>query len=329
MKPYSPKDTRRGNEKLNDALKDDSPYIAERKLDGCRYLTIDGRIVSPRISSTTGENVDKTENLPHLRHLLRGPLANTVLDGEICTGLIGSKAQDVVSVMGCLPAEAVKRQEESGRLHYVVFDIVRSPVGVWLYNKPWKFRRQMLESLADEIENDYVHLLSTVYDNKERFFKDELAKGEEGIILKHSNGKYVPGKRPAWNWIKLKSQVEDDVIILGFEPPSREYTGSDPETWPYWENGEPISKNYARDYIGSIRFGKYTQDGSLVELGTCSGMADEQRRMLSEDPDEYIGRVIKIQAMEITRDNAYRHPRFIMIHPDKNPEECIMGTEEG
>jgi len=312
---------------MEQAMADNSIYIAERKLDGCRYLTIDGRIVSPRVSRVTKENVDKTENLPHLSYLLNGPLSNVVLDGEICTGLHDSKAQDVVSIMGCLPAEAVRRQNEDSMLHYVVFDILRSPVGVWLHNKPWEFRRQMLEQLAPQIESDYVHLLPAITKDKEKFLQNELDRGGEGIVLKHVNGKYVPGKRPAWNWIKIKSEVEDDVVIIGFDPPTKEYTGNDVENWPYWEEGKPVTKHHAKGWIGSIVFGKYSPDGGLVRLGTCTGMDENQRQMFSENPNQFIGRVAKIKAMEITRDGAFRHPRFIMLHSDKNPEECTITTE--
>jgi len=327
MKPYSPKGTPSSNERLNKAMKDSSPYIAERKLDGCRYLTLDGRIVSPRISTTTNKNVDKTDHLPQLRHLLEGRMVNTMLDGEVCTGLHNSKAQDVVRVMGCLEGEAVRRQKDQEYLHYVVFDILRSPEGVWLHNKPWSFRRQMLDKLSKEITTDYVHLLQPVRKGKEDFLQDELDKGGEGVVLKHKDGKYAPGKRPAWNWIKLKTELEDDVVIIGFDPPNKAYTGDDPKDWPYWEEGQPVSKHYAKNWIGAIRFGKYDKNGNLVELGSCSGMTEQQRKMLSEDPKKFINRVAVIKAMERTRDGMYRHPSFVRLHSDKNPEECVIDSE--
>lgn len=329
MKPCKPRKTANSETKVQEALQDPSPYIAERKLDGCRYLTHNNKIISPRKSRVTGKNVDKTAQVPQFHYLLER-FPNAIFDGEICISNKESKAQDVVSIMGCKADKAVSRQEDQP-LHYVIFDLLK-----WnnksIINKPWYRRRAILENIEDNIQSPYVHLAPVVNENKEQFLQQELDEGREGIVLKHQDKKYIPGKRPAWNWIKIKSELEDDVVILGYEPPEKVYDGKQIDIWPHWEDDVPVTRYYHNDWIGAIRIGKYIQypDGQiqLECLGTCSGMTDKQRKMFSEHPDKFIGRVAKIKAMELTRDNAYRHPSFIMLHSDKNPEECILVLKE-
>lgn len=327
MKPSKPnKDNPAHTAKLDAAL-DGTDYIAEVKWDGCRYLYIDGRFFSTHIQvfggESTGRPVEKTEQLqPVVRELAAQNWGKLILDGEIV--VLGGKAQDVVSVLGCEVTEAIRRQR-SIKLHYMVFDVLRTREGTSMLGMPWEGRRAYLNSITKEIESDLVHIVKVVETNKRAFLDAELTAGREGIVLKSRRGLYMPGKRPAWNWVKVKAELDDDVVIMGFEPSTREYTGKDIDNWPYWENGDPVTKLYYNRWIGAVVFGKYNSSGRLVRLGTCSGMDETQRAIFSRGPLEaFVGQVMKITAMEVTRDGAYRHPRFIMMHPDKNGHECIL-----
>ncbi|MBT9167361.1 MAG: DNA ligase [Syntrophomonadaceae bacterium] len=162
-----------------------------------------------------------------------------------------------------------------------------------------------------------------VRSRKEQFLEQILSNGGEGIVLKDVNGLYYPGKRPTGNWIKIKIELDDDVIITGFEPATRIYTGGDRANWLYWEGVEPVTKYHALGWIGAIKFGKY-KDGKIVELGRCSGMDETLREQMSKTPSAFIGQVITITAMEQTADGFYRHPRFTKFHSDKNPHECTI-----
>jgi len=312
--------------KWNEIMKDNSDYIAEEKIDGNHYLSIQGRFFSTHIGDT-GIPIEKTAQLIHLNEALNNipNLGYTILDGEIFYP--GWKSNNVTSITGSSPEEAIAKQQRDNKwLYYAVFDILRLPDGRWLLNQPWYVRRKILE--------DFQHALSTacpriivnpfVVNNKQQFLDKILEQGREGIVLKNIKGIYICGKKPQWNWIKYKTEIEDDVIIIGFDPPTREYTGKNLENWPYWENGEPVSKYYAQNLIGAIVMGKYNKKGELIRVGTCSGMTEDERRMFTQNPQVFIGKVAHICAMEITQSGAYRHPSFVRIHPDKNPYECII-----
>lgn len=337
--------------KKMEALWDNPEYIAEEKLDGARYLSIGGRFFSRRISDVTGIPVEKTAQVPHLASVLE-KYPNLILDGEVYYE--GMTSNEVTSIMGSLPERAIALQEERGKLKYVVFDILRDLEGEWLIDLPWIERRKKLEEfhqtfiLRDENAH-YVDISTVVLTQKKEFYKAIVARGGEGVILKNINGKYIPDKKPAWNWIKVKKHITDDVVIIGFKPPVKEYNGKELDTWLYWEdpNGNkrevvytkegmsnaelvkfgfvPVTKFYFNNWIGAVKFGKYDKDGNLVELGECSGLTDELRKDMSENPDKYIGQVMEIGAMEKTRDGFYRHPVFNRMRPDKNPHECRLG----
>lgn len=338
------------NEKKLEKLWDDPDWVAEFKYDGSRYtmnITPEGsRFLSRKRSKKTGLPVEKTDNLPHLNEISDNRL--TILDGEVIDGE-DSTSSRVTSIMGSLPKRARELQEERGWLTYVVFDILYYE-GESVMDRPWHERRALLEKYYGKkfLAEPYVKL-STVYYEAGKYrkavYEQIIANGREGIILKNVNALYYPDKKPANVWVKVKRTITVDAVIMGFKPPVKEYAGVKLLNWPLWEvNGQkhciipttertleriqkanyiPVSRYFFNDWIGSIIFGQYDTEGNLVEIGATSDMKDEIREVISENPDQYIGRVIEIEAMErIEKTNALRHPRFLQFRDDKNPEEC-------
>lgn len=324
MKPNKINDTNRSDVAKLQSILNSPQYIAEEKLDGCHYLCINGRFFSTHISVKTGLPVEKTANFPHLTVAIESLMfKKIVLDGEIYYP--DGRSQDVQSATGSSEDVAIKYQKKHGWVEYRIFDILRAPDGTWLLDKTWEQRRAILDSIAPLLKEASPYLVVNPYvaHGKEKFLKEILAAGKEGIVLKRRDSLYQPGKRPKWEWMKIKQSDEDDVVIMGFAPPKKEYSGTNYENHPYWIDGEPVSKYHYLGQIGSIIFGKY-KDGKLIEAGQCSGMSDSERAMFSETPEAFIGTVIKIKFMEKTNDGKHRHATFVAIHPDKNAEECII-----
>lgn len=283
----------------------------------------------------TGLPVDKTDNVPHIRDLNIPELKGTIID---CEFIHNRGFQDGVrKIMGCLPEKAIERQKEWGLIEVYVFDILYYR-GKSLVDKPLHKRLDYLEYVFTKYLEDYpfFHLVKVVQGSKEELiqqFQDLVASGGEGFVAKDINSTYRLStekcQSPLKNaWIKVKREFNGDFVVMGFEPPSYEYTGDHLDTHQYWEGNTPVTKYHALGWIGGIKFGEY-ENGKLVERGTCSGMTESLRAELSANPESYIGKVIEIDAMQRTKDKALRQPVFKRFRDDKNPEDCIYELQKG
>lgn len=304
-------------------------YIAQPKKDGAFYQlekTKDGEVYlfSRSVSKKTGELSQKIDNVPHLKEWAKELPNDTILIGEIYYP--GKKSNDTTKVMGALSRKAIERQEEWGKIHYYIHDIIRYD-GQNYIDTPFEKRYSLL---CEKIDiglycPSWIEIASSLTGcgMYERIL-NWIDSGEEGAVIKLKSGLYMPGKRPVYNF-KIKEEQNDiDLIITATIDPVKEYSGTELESWPYWEEDCPVTKAYYYGWKGSIEVSGY-KDGSLIPVGTVSsGLTDEMKKDMAENPDEYIGEVCELQAMSWTKDGALRHPRFVRMRPDKNPAECIL-----
>lgn len=304
-----------------------SDYAAEEKIDGCHYLCYGGRFMST-------DNVEKTDNYPHLwEFFAKLYLPNLILDGEI--NYPGKTSQFCTRVTGSSPDVAKAFQNEYGPIHYTMWDILRTPKGTWLINTPYSERRAILEQFYNKFVKgssmeQYIHLTDMQIKDKKAFFEDIIASGREGIVLKKLDSLYVMGKKPMWQWMKLKQKDTADLIITGFKDPTVEYNGKNIESWAYWKEvrGElrPVTKDYYNDWIGALELGAYV-NGQLTFVCTCSGLDEGLKATISKNRNLFIGKVVKISYMEKTEAGYPRHPRFEMFHESKTATECTWALE--
>jgi len=98
-----------------------------------------------------------------------------------------------------------------------VFDILYYN-GKNLINKPLKERRKILEKIIKQKSKKIVLTKKLVTDNEdkaEKFYKDSLSKGFEGVVIKNIEAPYKPGRYVGY-MCKLKSILEPlDLVIIG------------------------------------------------------------------------------------------------------------------
>lgn len=301
-------------------LSDD--YDAEEKIDGCHYLTFGCRLFST-------EGCEKTDNYPHLRDFfIHLQMPNLILDGEI--NFPGKTSQYVTRVTGAGTDVACAFQEDNGYVHYTMWDILRTPKGTWLLDKTYRERRGILEQfyarfIKGSSLEQYIHLTERRTSNKKQFFEDIIASGREGVVLKKIDSYYIMGKKPMWQWMKLKQKDEADFFISGYEPPKVEYGGNNMADWPYWKeiNGilTPVTKFYYMDWVGALQLSAYV-DGEPTVVCTCSGLTEELRSTISQNKSTFLNKVAKVTFMEKTEAGYPRHPRFTQFHESKLPNQC-------
>lgn len=322
MKPSSIKDDNIKHVARLESLFDSNEYIAEDKIDGCHYLLTHDRFFSTEL-------VEKTHNYPHLNEFFFSlGMPNLILDGEI--NYPGKTSQYCTRVTGAEPSTAKAFQERNGYIHYTVWDILRTPKGTWLIDKPLYQRRKILEYFYDtyirgtKIE-PYVRLTKWVENNKRQFRDAIWDAGGEGIILKKKDSIYAMGKKPMWQWVKVKEKDTADLFITGYDAPTHLYGGKDFDNWPYWgeHNGAsvPVTKFHYLGWIGAIELSAYV-NGKITKICTVSGMTEDIRKQISDNRDAFLGRVVKVSFMEKTEAGYPRHPRFEGFHEGKLSTEC-------
>lgn len=322
MKPATVDDTNAKQvDKLHQLLMSND-YDAEEKIDGCHYLTFGCRLFST-------EGCEKTDNYPHIRDFfMHLNMPNLILDGEI--NYPGRTSQYVTRVTGSSSDVAFAFQEENGYVHYTMWDILRTPKGTWLLDKTYRERRAILEQFYERFIKgssleQYIHLTDRRTTGKKEFYEEIIASGREGIVLKKIDSFYIMGKKPMWQWMKMKQKDEADFFVSGFEAPKVEYTGKNVADWPYWKEIEgvlrPVTKYHYMGWIGALELSAYV-DGEPTVVCTCSGLTEELRASISQNKAAFLNKVAKVTFMEKTEAGYPRHPRFEQFHESKLPREC-------
>lgn len=331
-------------------------YFGQLKKDGSFYQFVRTANHSYLFGRTTSVKTklltEKVDNVPHIKQALEILPARTILIGEIYYP--GGTSKDVTPIMGCLPEKAIDRQNGNyGKIHYYIHDILMYD-GVNLINENNWLRYKILEKVfhLHNLDNyDFLELAEAWTDNLFSRVGDALANGEEGMVIKKKFGIYEPGKRPMSN-LKAKQTDFADVIIIGFEEPTKEYYGKEIEGWQYWieqnpandfetkypvgfyyEDSKtnpyliPVTKPYYMGWNNArIRIGAYDENNQLKEIGIIhSGISDEMKKDMSDNPNSYLNKICLIQCMSLDKkEKTIRHGFFKSIREDKNIEDCSI-----
>ena len=347
-----------GKESMLSEVCSNGEYFLEEKIDGAFYQFVKTEnhcyLFGRTVSKLSGILTEKSDNVPHLKEALNCLPAGTILIGEIYVP--GGTSKDTVSIMGCLPTLAIKRQKDAP-IHYYVHDIIAYD-SVNLINSPADLRYKILAAVWKKHnlnQYSFLRLATRVDEDMEAEISRILKSGGEGVVLKKKDYPYSPGKRPAWSTIKVKQMDSIDLICTGFCDATKEYTGKELETWEYWEQrGEqnqddeytwllsegqyyedyihnphiyrPVTKPYFLGWKTAIRIGAYNDKGELIDLGTVSsGLTDDNKREMTEHPKLWLDKVVALDCMQVDKkEHTLRHPVFKCKRDDKDAKDCVI-----
>lgn len=286
-------------------------YVMEEKFDGYSYLNQGGEFYSKRLSAAKGSEgmpVCKSDRI-HITPILRRvyELCGANLHGELYVP--GGISDDVTKILGCTPDLAIERTmavDPHKRLHYILIDI-REFQGKSLLHEPYWVRRAILEHVyygyVKNIDpNGYIVLPPILTGDPNEEFGKIVRRGGEGVIFKRTHALYIPGKKPADNWVKGKKKITYDVVMMGLNAGT--------------------GKN--ANIFGSIKFGHYI-DGKLTPCGNCSsGLDDATRQYIYDHADEMIAnkQVFEIEAIQESV-KSFRNAVFLRLRDDKDHTECV------
>jgi DNA ligase-1 len=269
----------------------------EVKLDGVRVLAV----VSGNACTLYSRNGKEFLNFPQIAEAIldnrkafqygRGTGGHFVLDGEI----VGESFQKLMK-----QAQRKSDVETTGMVYHI-FDIL--PLDAfkeghcnlqqhkridWIENA----RLRLDETDCLRIMNGLDVDLDTAEGNDimDRFAKDAVKQGFEGIMIKDLDAPYEC-KRSSF-WMKWKPTITVDLNIVGFE--------------------EGTGRNEGR--LGAI-ICEGEDDGRHIRVNVGSGLSDGDRDEYWNNRNDLLGDVVEVEADAVTQnqDGTYslRFPRFI------------------
>ncbi|MEU6975682.1 MULTISPECIES: ATP-dependent DNA ligase [unclassified Streptomyces] len=275
------------------------PCVVEEKLDGIR---IQVHRLGDEIRVFTRSLDDITDRLPEVVAVAletRGD--GLVLDGEVIAvdpasgrpmpfqdiaSRVGSRL-DVVGARAGLP------------LSPVFFDVLAAD-GRVLVDLPGEERHEVLARLLPEplrVRRSVVARPGEpgAAEAAERFFRDTLARGHEGVLVKALDAPYVAGRRGR-SWLKVKPVHTLDLVVLAAE----------------WGHGRRTG------LLSNLHLGARAADGTFVMLGkTFKGLTDEMLRLQTErlrelavSDDGFTVRVRPEFVVEVAYDGLQRSTRY-------------------
>lgn len=305
-------------------------YFAMRKYDGewCRAIIMeDGVLLQSRsVSKITGTYGDKTELVPHITEELKNKWpAGTVLLGELAFNDYQSTSREVGAILRCKAPKAIERQKNN-KLYFFIFDVLAYDYQNFVEEKiPFSERYVDYKEFHDTIYT------STVTNTSANFmeFADWVWEREgEGIMIVRNDMVYAPGKRTAWQSLKIKKKLGIlEGQVVDFIEPKRIYEGSEIESWKFFvdKDDKPADLTQMIDYgtLTAVTKPYYygwkngvvvNYNGNIVKV--TSGLDDLTREWLATDEALELmqrGKLFaKITGMEMTEDSI-RHPIFLDI----------------
>jgi bifunctional non-homologous end joining protein LigD len=309
------------NAKLVDQLPAGDHWIYEIKFDGIRCLSILQNGRAQLFSRNEKENTSRFSEIAEALPLL--PCENAILDGEIVA--LDEKGRSSFQLLQSSLLPGAKPYP----IVYYLFDILHLD-GKDLRSKPLVERKKILKELMKNAK-DPLRYSANIEATPKKLLEEVKQLGLEGLVAKQTSSKYEVGRRSG-AWSKIKCTNQQEFVIGGYTEPkaTRKYFGS--VLVGYFEKGKLIfSSKVGTGFDTPLLKNLYHQFQSL-KSETCpftnlpsprsvvSGIsASEMKRCTWIEPKL----VCEIRFTEWTRDGSLRHPVFLGLREDKNPNEVV------
>jgi DNA ligase-1 len=246
-------------EDVGEALERLGEAAFEYKLDGARIQLHKG---GDEVRVFTRHLQDVTDRVPEIVEWARAlPARELVIEGEAIALRAGGRPQPFQATMsrfGRSKNVAAARAETP--LASFFFDALLVEGEGPLVGVPYRERAERLERLVGA-GRVLPRIVTDQRDTAERFLKQALDAGHEGLMAKSLAAPYVAGQR-GFHWLKLKQARTLDLVILAAE----------------WGSGR------RKGWLSNLHLGaRDPESGSFVMLGkTFKGLTDEMLRWQTE-----------------------------------------------
>ncbi len=264
----------------------------EWKLDGIR---IQAHVAGGNVRLFTRTLDEITGRLPDVAAVLaRLPVRAAVLDGELIALREDGRPLPFQDTASRTSTQEAGPDASAVPLSVFLFDALHLD-GADLIDLPDATRHSEL-AWAVPPELLMPRLVTASADEATAFFRDAIARGHEGVVIKSLDTPYTAGRRGA-GWIKVKPRHTLDLVVLAVE----------------WGHGR------RRGWLSNLHLGaRDPATGGFVMLGkTFKGLTDEmlewqtQRLLALEDRRESWTVYVRPElVVEIAFDGVQRSPRY-------------------
>ena len=268
------------------------PYLATPKIDGIRFLMIDGVAVSRSFKPIRNE---------YLQSVLSACLPDGI-DGELTCG---SNFQDSTSGIMSIKGEP--------DFHVWIFDFVAPYLGVIMPYDSRMAELELMERLGafKALKESYTVLYPTQVDDLESVQKLEdefIEAGHEGVMLRAPGGTYKFGRSSVKENIilKVKQFRDDEARVVGFVEKNHNENEAVRNQWGYIERKGGQGGLRPAGVLGSFIL---EMNGETFKCG--SGLNDEWRKEIWDNQEKYLGQLVKYKHMTHGVKDLPRHPIFL------------------
>ena len=262
------------------------PYAGTPKIDGIRFLMVEGQAVTRSFKPIRNE---------HLQELLSSNLPDGI-DGELTAG---STFHDCGSIM---------RIKGEPQVKVWIFDYLNPDTEF----KPYMKRMDELRNFESFNLPSFEILYPTTVSNQQEVDElmiQNLKDGYEGLMLRDPNGVYKFGRSTVKENIllKVKDFMDDEAEIISFREKMINTNEATKDNF-----GRSKRSSFNEGLIPADTLGGFilkTSDG--VEFSCGSGLNDALRQEIWDNRNKYLGKLVKYKYMATGIKNLPRHPVFM------------------
>ncbi len=303
---------------LEGAELDDESRLYELKLDGVRIVA-DKSGEKVQLRYRNGRSA--TQNYPEIARAVRAlPPERLVLDGEI----VAFDAEGRPSFQRLGPRIQARKPLDVARVQeqipvvYLVFDLLQ--LGDWnLLDVPLIERKRVMQQLIRG--KGYMHSLDHLEKDGRPLFELCRQASLEGVVAKRMRSKYRPGPTRSDDWVKIKTEREDDFVVVGMVPGRGQRSGF---------GALCVASFRGNDLVLRGRVGSGLDHHTIRALGEQLGsMRQAEYPCVGEVPPDLKAAtfvrpevVVNVRYLGWTDEGRLRHPVFRGIRNDVEPGDC-------
>lgn len=267
------------------------PYIATPKIDGIRFLMVNGVAVSRSFKPIRNK---------HIQSLLSNTLPDGI-DGEITSGdTFQSSTSAVMTIKG------------EPKFKAWIFDYVdpeSDTIAPWMDRIGEVFGMIIKTNPPFEFKVlDGGSIIRTLQD-LERYENYCLSEGYEGVMLRDPHGTYKFGRSTVRDNIllKVKRFCDDEAELLRIEEKMSNQNAAEKDAFGHVKRSASLDGMVPMNTAGTL----IVRNKEGLEFGIGSGLNDQMREEIWNNQEKYIGKLVKYKYFPQGVKELPRHPVFL------------------